>query len=339
LTIKTPQNATTIDTVSEGFAAINRRPWLLLLPLLLSVYLWFGTQLSFRPLLDDLAAWVRAAQRGEAAADTAQFDALTRMVGQQDMRQLLVLFDFVPTMTTVVFSSVAADGRPLRGPTGMDTAAMIDPQRSAVLEVSTLSGALLAFVLVNLVALPLSAVFLAELAEAVRREQPSLATMLRRSGRAALRLLGYFGVVWGLKLLVALPFLFFVLLLVVVSQELGVLAMILLLAIDSCVNLFIWFAPAAIVISGIGPLRAIRASFNIVRHNILSTIWLWIMLWFVPLGMGLIWASLVQSPVGLVVALLGSAYIGSGLLAAHMAFYRERLRRWQAAMPARWVAR
>ena len=31
------------------------------------------------------------------------------------------------------------------------------------------------------------------------------------------------------------------------------------------------------------------------------------------------------------VAIVGSAYIGSGLLAARMAFFSERLRRWQAA--------
>jgi len=43
-----------------------------------------------------------------------------------------------------------------------------------------------------------------------------------------------------------------------------------------------------------------------------------------------IWYRLVGSTVGLIVAMVGSAYIGSGLLAARMVFFRERLRRWQS---------
>jgi len=49
LTVTKPQNATLIDSISEGYAAINRRPWLLLVPLLLNIYLWFGAQLSLAP--------------------------------------------------------------------------------------------------------------------------------------------------------------------------------------------------------------------------------------------------------------------------------------------------
>ena len=45
----------------------------------------------------------------------------------------------------------------------------------------------------------------------------------------------------------------------------------------------------------------------------------------------MIWYRLVGSTAGLIVAIVGSAYIGSGLLAARMAFFRERLRRWQSA--------
>jgi hypothetical protein len=59
--------------------------------------------------------------------------------------------------------------------------------------------------------------------------------------------------------------------------------------------------------------------------------------WMISVGSGVLWLSLAQgSTIGLLVAIGVSAYLGSGLLAARMAFYRERLRRWQGATaPAR----
>src|SRR5262245_22982210 len=59
LTIKKPQTVSLIDTISEGFIAVNRRPWLILLPILVNLYVWFGSQLSFAPLLTDLATIMR----------------------------------------------------------------------------------------------------------------------------------------------------------------------------------------------------------------------------------------------------------------------------------------
>jgi hypothetical protein len=53
----------------------------------------------------------------------------------------------------------------------------------------------------------------------------------------------------------------------------------------------------------------------------------------ITIGCGVIWGLLASrlSTTGLVLAIVGSAYVGSGLLAARMAFFRERLRRCKAA--------
>src|SRR5512144_563183 len=88
LTIKKPQTASLIDTFSEGYTAINRRPWLVLLPILVNLYIWFGTQLSFEPLLTDLATFMRMSA-GAAAQESlpAQPAEQLRSVGILDMRQ------------------------------------------------------------------------------------------------------------------------------------------------------------------------------------------------------------------------------------------------------------
>ena len=43
-----------IDTLTAGYNLVNRHPWLLVLPLLLDVALWWGPQLSVAPLIADL---------------------------------------------------------------------------------------------------------------------------------------------------------------------------------------------------------------------------------------------------------------------------------------------
>jgi hypothetical protein len=43
--------------------------------------------------------------------------------------------------------------------------------------------------------------------------------------------------------------------------------------------------------------------------------------------MGVIWGSLARAPAGTAVAILGNGYISSGMAAASMLFYRNRLAR------------
>src|SRR5215510_2003284 len=99
LTVNKPQTTSLIDTLSEGYAAINRRPWLVLLPLLLNLYIWFGTQLSFAPLLTDLSALMRLrASPAQQNAGAAEWADQMRAIGALDMRQAIAQLNFIPTL-------------------------------------------------------------------------------------------------------------------------------------------------------------------------------------------------------------------------------------------------
>jgi len=74
LTVTKPQNATLIDSISEGYRVINRRPWLLLLPLLLNIYLWFGPQLSFGPLFNNIHGVLKSIQPSLIDPQSVSFD-------------------------------------------------------------------------------------------------------------------------------------------------------------------------------------------------------------------------------------------------------------------------
>lgn len=336
MTVNKPQNASLIDTISEGYAALNRRLWLLVVPIAINAFLVYGIQISFAPLMEQLATTLRLLQAGSfSEEDLQQQDAFLRALGREDMRQRLAVLNYLPTLTRYAVG-------PIDDPSGagLFPRRLYPPidSRSGTIEVNGVGQAILVFLVVNAIALGLSAVYLTQLAEAVRGDRVSVRTWLRRTWHAGLAILGAVAIIFGIMLALGLPFVFFAGLLLSFSPGLGGLAFSLLAVLAFWVQLYTTFTREAVVVSGVGPLRAIYASFNIVRRNFWSTLGFLIVLYVITIGSSIIWRSLAQSlsTAGVVIEIVGSAYIISGLMAARMAFYRERLRRWQASQqPAR----
>ncbi len=330
MTITKPQNATLIDSISEGYGAINRRLWLVLIPLALNLYLWFGAQLSLAPLITSIANTLKSvnpaiANQGDMPAVYDQFLA----TGGLDLRQQLAVLNYIPTLRLYVVG--ATDSNASAGlPAIPEVLQLINTQRTDTIQIATFGGALLAFLIINALALALSAIFLGQVGAAVRRDW-SPAVGLRRATKIGLSLLGAVAIIIGVGLALGLPVLFFATLLLYLNQTLGILALIVVYWVGIWISIYIGFTAEAIVISGLGPLRAIYTSFNVVRRNVWGTLGFLALTLVIQLGSGVIWHSLVNTMIGAIIAMVASAYIGSGVLAARMAFYRERLRRWQSA--------
>ncbi len=334
MTINTPQTASLIDTLSEGYSAINRRPWLVIIPILLNVYLWFGPQLSLAPLIDDFHGLTQRllASDPQQRELQDQYSQLLLAQGQIDMRRPMAVLNYIP-LTSYILGSGAGGGGALGLPFVEPTPQPIDTRPSGAIQVSNTAGALLAFVLINALALPLSITFLTQLALAVQRERTSPGAWLRRVGRALLAMLGCIAVLIGVGLALWLPFLFFTSILLWFAPILGGLALLLMWVATFWIRIYVGFAREAIVMNDYGPLRALHTSFNVVRRNLWGTLAFLALSVVITIGCGVIWGLLASrfSTAGLIMAIVGSAYVGSGLLAARMAFFRERLRRWQAA--------
>ena len=75
------------------------------------------------------------------------------------------------------------------------------------------------------------------------------------------------------------------------------------------------------------PVRAALNSIRVVSSSFWSSLGFIIITWVIMSGMGLIWGSLARAPAGQAVAILGNGYIESGLAAASMLFYRNRIAR------------
>jgi hypothetical protein len=178
-------------------------------------------------------------------------------------------------------------------------------------------------------------VYLGVIAQQIRDGRLSLALLARRVWRYWLSILGFFvlaiavlcvislivGIAVGLVAVVAPPVGSFLWLLVTaLAQIAGVLFLI-----------YLFFLTDAIVVSEVGPIRAAVSSARVVANNFWSSVGFIGLVYVISLGMQIIWSALAQNPIGTVIAIAGNAYIASGLAAASMLFYKNRVVRLSAA--------
>ena len=64
-----------IETLSAGYSAVNHHLWVLLLPILLDVFLWFGPHVSYSPLVGP-AVTHATSQATPAPGGSSQIDGL-----------------------------------------------------------------------------------------------------------------------------------------------------------------------------------------------------------------------------------------------------------------------
>jgi hypothetical protein len=304
-----PSAPSLIDNLGDGYRALNRRPLLVLLPIAINLYLWFGTQISFAPLVSDFASFVERTQPVEAARDQNTIETLTAF-SQLDMRQPLAVLNSVPTLPVAQIVGLMGN-------------------TSEAIQVRSIWIALLIVVAINIVALPLTAGFLTRMADAVRSERRPWGVSLRFSVRVGLSIVGVVAILAVVGAALLLPFFVFTAVLMAVNQAIGIFALSLMVLAVFWVQIYLGFATEAIAMNGLNPLRALHASFNIVRRNFWGTLGFIGISYIISTGGAVIWRMLVGTTVGLIIAIISSAYIGCGLQAARMLFFQERLQRWQ----------
>lgn len=299
MSIAKPRNASLVDTISAGYRALHRRPSAIAIPAALSAYLWLGPPMGLGPLAEQLRAGLREVE-GTLGGER---DAFVQGIIASDLRVALAWLNFVPVLGPPPGASGAVS---LAGP-GQLAAAVV---------------------LINLLALLLSSYFLTLLAEAVSGDRRTPLGRLRRSLDVAGTIARYLLALTGVGLVLALPFL--AISAIVIATLPGATLAILLGWYIALFWAYVYtgFAPEAILISRSGPLRAIYNSVGIVRRDLTGTLGLLLLSFVILSGLGVIWQRLAATPPGLALAILGSAYVGSGLSAARLEFYRERMARW-----------
>jgi len=320
-----------IDSLSLGFRMVIRRPWLLLLPVLLDLVLWFGPRISIQPLVDSFLPLMQMPTA--MPEDMQQMAALSREMLEQigeHWNPLSLLARGVVNLPSFIANQVTqfSAGHP-----------------PAAVEVGSFAAALGWGLLIGLTGTLLGGLYLTLIAGQLRRLQPEIVdqTYEATAGRSFLHRLG---LTWLRLIVLALLLLGGVLFFIVLASMLGgVLSLISPTFAFSSVSLLslvagsivLWvgfilhFVTDAIVLDEVGVLQAIWRSLNIVWRNLWPTMGLILLSYVIGAGFTFIWDRVASTIWGTAVGILGTAYIGAGLTAAGLAFYADRRQLWQEA--------
>jgi hypothetical protein len=306
-----------IETLSSGYAAVNHQPWVLLLPILLNLFLWLGPHVSYSPLVGPVVTtaseWSRRVAFGPLRS-LRDPEMLTRI---DQSRQFLI----ARSDETNGFNALAW------GPLAMPSLDNL-PSASEDLQFVThwIDGAALFGACLGL-SLLLGGWFYGGLAVASSGERGGPLAAGRRVPHGVLGVLGWLLALAAGALLLGLPVVLLISFTWYVSPPVAALGSILLMVGLLFATVHLFFSVPAIFVSNAGPLAAIQRSVTLVRQHLWPSIGLIVLTWLILSGMDRFWdvlATQLQSPFGVVLSILGNAYVASGLIAAGMIFYIQR---------------
>lgn len=296
-----------IDSIGAGFALVHRWPALLVLPVLVDGLLWLLPRVSPRPLLERLVE-----QSGSLTAGGAQSGG-PNALREQVVRTLEVL-----------------QGANLLGVLGWQVPTFLHPlsgqgfSQGDLFSVSSWGQGFLVVVALALASVLVACLYLGALAQGAQEQpwQPRL--LLSQAPRYWGRLTAYLALLTGV-VLVAVPVIGSVwILLQAVAPVLGSLFLALALSGWLVVSISLYLTKPAIFLEGLGGLAALRRSIALARRHFWSVLGLFLLLNLISLGVGLLLVRVATLPWGLLLAIMGNAYLATGLSAAVMVYYRHR---------------
>lgn len=309
---KTVRVPSLVDTLSQGFAAVNRRLWVVLIPLALDVFYWSGPRQSTQPLID---GFLRLARALNPQIPKEQIDQVAQ--GLQgaampiDLSPFAVLPGLLPKFINILSPVIALPTPPITPPVWY------------IGSVGTLALAVLATTLISMLATALYLALLADVIQPeIRAERPWL-YIARVYGSFLMIML----ILMGASLAVFVPLIIVGTLMAQVNLGVGYAIVLVGTALLFWLLFTTSFAFDAVVISKAGPLRALLTSLVLVQRTFRSAFGLLALGWLILSGMRLVWQPLATSEIGMLLAMTGSAYLSSGLTAAHLIFFRDRLSR------------
>ncbi len=294
-----------IDTLSAGYTTVNRYPWIIAIPVLLDLFFWLGHHLTLAPLVHRSLGLMQVPANlpVEMLQPYQEYREALAQAGESfNLFSLLVShFPSIPSLMA------AREG--------------LGPE----LALSEPWVALLLSLVLPVVGIWLASLYYVGIGRQVKGGTEGTGRLWRRVWRSWGRLLGFLLLMLGVILLFGLPVALLTVLAAAINLALiGILGSFVWAAI-LWAQFYLFFVVDAMVISDVGPLQAIRNSVAVVRFNLRSALGLVVLAYVIMLGMPIVWDAVAQGPFGTIAAVLGNAYITTGLAAASMIYYRDRI--------------
>jgi hypothetical protein len=301
-----------IDVLTAGFEIVRKRPWTMLIPVLMDVGIWLLPRIALSDLVRALLT-----QGSDAAALSA--DAAANVEQVRQMANYIHLLGLVPFSLSLI----------VRMPTllAFNNGDVVSPISALAYTVQLESGLLAVFVFIPLFLLALlpSALFIEWIAQGVRPlENAPRFAWLPRVGLLWLKLIA-FSVILFLLLLAAFPIT--AIAGIFSPPDGGVASFVAALVVVGWIwiAIYFFFTVSAMAVSGVGVLEAIRRSVLIFRFHFWASLGLLGLSLFLSWGLAQVWHALAVTPLGVLLGIAANAFIGTSLLAASMVFYQDRM--------------
>jgi hypothetical protein len=292
-----------LDVVIQGWRVI-------LIPLCLDLFLWFGPHLSIQPVVERALAELAPLLEGNPAVDVV--DLVRQAASELNYFSTFSVAPLgVPSLMTVKLPQETPLGQPAVYLVG-------DELQWMVLFVGLFLGGLLA-----------GGVYLGLIAQQVRDGAFSLSRLLAIVPRYWLSVLALIVALLLIGAVLGLPILLAVVLLS------GLSVWIATLVVWVAFMLFLWLVFHLIftvhgILLNYQPLhKAVWNSLRLVAFNSFSVMGLVAMFVALSAGLNFLWSLPKDDSWMLLVGIAGHAVISSGLLAATFVFYQDRYRYWQ----------
>ena len=307
-----------IESLQQGFNFLNKHLWLILLPVLLDLVLWLSPRVTLAPLVEQfLAMATDPAQMPADFAENYQMAEETLRTLGNDYNLLSLLAGWLTGMPSLLAR--------------MDFHSVPSPVNQ-VISLQSWDVALVAILVLLPVGIAIGSLWLTWMVFAFTRRPWSAKAFWGRWGWIWLNVNLYL-----ILLMVALLFvsMFFGILLIVAQAlgTVGVLMMsflwLLFIGLVIWLSIGLFFVVISVALDGVNLVRAIWRSLNVVGRNALSTLGFLILILLLTEGFARIWARLSQQEWGVLLSILGHAYLGTGLMAAAFIYYQSRYQHWQ----------
>lgn len=292
-----------IDTLGDAFSLLNQRPYLILLPVIIDLFLWLGVGVSAKPLTDAVGRWLQSIP----SIDPTVVKRITAAGNGYDIFSLVGIS--VPTLLNSLGRGAVAVLRQRQWLGALSWWAI--PPVSAALA---------------LVGVGIGMLYLTMVGHLIQGRSLVDRRLWRESLRNAARMVGFvFAAFLGVLLLLLPAILFGAILLLVGVDVVPILAVLGWVAVIWALFL-LFFAQYAIVVADAGPLRAIYLSYNVVRRNLWPAAGFVIVYLLITNGVPVALRVLTHSAWSVPLAMIGNAYVATGVVAAAMLFVRDRER-------------
>jgi hypothetical protein len=302
-----------IDVVSAGLSLVWRRPWTLLVPVLLDTLIWLLPRLSLTQIFLPLQSMMLSTL--PLSGDPASQETLESVQRAIESVHLLGLVSAALNAITRMPTLLAIN---LTGVTS--------PIAAWDSSIAIQSPELLALLFVPLFVLGLLAVafYLEWIAQGVRPLEASAprATLVRVA-KLWLNLIWFTALI--LALLIVAAFATLAVRILFNSPELGAFVTLLAGVGLFWLLIYFFFVPSIMGVSTVGFGDAMRRSTLLFRLFFLQTLALVALSVFLDQGLTIIWTGLTVSSFGTIIAILANAFIGTSLIAASMVYYQDRM--------------